>query len=62
MLVLRLLARRLGDIPQGIRSQIERLSIEQLEALGEALLDFMAMADLEGWMIGEMDRTDGTDG
>jgi hypothetical protein len=26
------------------------LSVEQLEALGEALLDFTVMADLEGYL------------
>jgi hypothetical protein len=29
--------------------QIETLSLEQLENLGEALLDFQAVTDLEVW-------------
>ncbi|MFM6059345.1 MAG: DUF4351 domain-containing protein [Microcystis aeruginosa] len=32
------------------RSQIQSLSINQLEALGEALLDFTKRSDLEEWL------------
>jgi Domain of unknown function (DUF4351) len=39
-LVLRLLTRRIGDITPDLRSQIQSLSLTQLESLGEALLDF----------------------
>ncbi len=46
-LVLRLLARRVGELPQDVRQQVESLSLEQLENLGEALLDFTSMADLD---------------
>jgi predicted transposase YdaD len=49
LLILRLLTRRVGELPQGVRSRIETLSLEQLENLGEALLDFRAIADLETW-------------
>jgi predicted transposase YdaD len=49
-LILKLLNRRLGKVPQQFQPQIQALSVEQLEALGEALLDFSAMADLEGWL------------
>lgn len=31
-------------------SQFQALSLEQLEALGEALLDFNAIADLKEWL------------
>ena len=50
LLVLRLLNRRVGEIPSEARSQIQSLSLEQLELLGEALLDFTSLADLEGWL------------
>lgn len=44
-LVLRQLQKRVGELPQQIRrEQIPGLSLEQLEALGEALLDFSALA------------------
>jgi Domain of unknown function (DUF4351) len=50
MLVLRLSTRRLGDLPDEMRSQVEQLPRPQLEALGEALLDFKTIADLENWL------------
>jgi predicted transposase YdaD len=49
-LVLRLLQKRVGELPQQVREQIQGLSLEQLEALGEALLDFSAIADLLNWL------------
>jgi len=45
-LILRLLNRRFDEVSGGERSQIEALSIEQLEALGDALLDFETVNDL----------------
>jgi predicted transposase/invertase (TIGR01784 family) len=48
-LILRQLTRRVGELPQQVLEQIESLSLEQLENLGEALLDFQAQADLETW-------------
>ncbi len=48
-LVLRQLAKRVGELPQDVRQQVESLSLEQLENLGEALLDFTSMADLDAW-------------
>ena len=49
-LILRLLKRRVGQVPEPLKTQIEELPIEQLESLGEALLDFSSMADLENWL------------
>ena len=49
-LVLRLLKRKLGEIPQDLRGRIEELSLTQLENLGEALLDFEQMDDLVNWL------------
>ncbi|MBD2437292.1 DUF4351 domain-containing protein [Nostoc sp. FACHB-110] len=49
-LVLRLLNRKLGKISDVLLSQIQALSLEQIEALAEALLDFSAIADLETWL------------
>jgi predicted transposase/invertase (TIGR01784 family) len=48
-LVLRQLARRVGELPPEVRQQVESLSLEQLENLGEALLDFSGMSDLDAW-------------
>jgi predicted transposase YdaD len=49
LLILRQLTRRVGELPQEMLDRIETLSLEQLENLGEALLDFQAQADLEAW-------------
>jgi predicted transposase YdaD len=51
-LSLRQLARRLrlDSLPDSCRIQIEQLSLPQLEALSEALLDFQTLADLEAWL------------
>ncbi|NCJ05012.1 DUF4351 domain-containing protein [Synechococcales cyanobacterium C] len=50
-LVLRQLTRRIGDISPDVRSQVQALSLTQLESLGEALLDFSAPRDLESWLV-----------
>jgi predicted transposase YdaD len=49
-LVLRQLTRKLGELPPEIREQVETLSLEQLENLGEALLDFTSLLDLQAWL------------
>ena len=49
-LVLRLLTRRVGEVPESLKTQIEALPIAQLELLGEALLDFSSVTDLELWL------------
>ena len=49
-LVLRLLNRRVGTLPETIQTQVESLPLERLEMLGEALLDFTGLADLENWL------------
>lgn len=49
-LVLRLLQKRIGPLDQTLESQIRSLSIEQLEALGEALLDFTQPDNLTHWL------------
>lgn len=49
-LILRQLTRRVEELPQQVRERIETLSLEQLENLGEALLDFTSLADLQVWL------------
>lgn len=49
-LILRLLNRRLGEISSTLSQQIRELSLEQLETLGEALLDFTSLTDLTAWL------------
>ncbi len=48
--IFRLMTKKLGEIPLDIRSTIELLLIDQLEALGEALLDFTNIDDLKNWL------------
>ena len=48
-LIFRQLKRRVGELPLSLQAQVEALSIEQLEALGEALLDFTCISDLRQW-------------
>ncbi len=52
-LVLRQLNRRIGSISPQLSLKIHSLSVEQLENLGEALLDFQSMGDLEQWLENE---------
>ncbi|WP_041779886.1 Rpn family recombination-promoting nuclease/putative transposase [Allocoleopsis franciscana] len=56
-LVLRLLERRVGEISPDIQSRIRRLSIVQLENLGEAVLDFTSASDLTAWLQGQENRS-----
>jgi predicted transposase YdaD len=49
-LILRQLARRIGEIAPEVRSQIQSLSLTQIESLGEALLDFSQPSDLVDWL------------
>lgn len=48
--VTRQLTRRVGAIAPIIQEQIQTLSVEELENLGEALLDFSEVTDLENWL------------
>ena len=49
-LILRLLNRRFGEIESSFIDTIRTLTIDQLELLGEALLDFSTVTDLEQWL------------
>lgn len=49
-LILRLLQRRVRELSPQLQERIQSLSLNQLENLGEALLDFNAMEDLLNWL------------
>ena len=49
-LIIRLLNRRLGVVTPNQETQIRALSIPQIEALGEALLDFTNSTDIDTWL------------
>ncbi|BAZ40922.1 hypothetical protein NIES4101_68840 [Calothrix sp. NIES-4101] len=48
-LILRQLNHKIGILPEQLKLRFGWLSVDELEALGEALLDFTQMADLESW-------------
>ncbi len=50
-MVIRLLNRRCGNLNNALQAKVRSLSIPQLESLGEALLDFQDVRDLENWLI-----------
>ncbi|NES73530.1 MAG: DUF4351 domain-containing protein [Okeania sp. SIO2D1] len=47
--VMRLLKKRFGEIPETINNQIEDLLLSDLESLTEDILDFNSLEDLESW-------------
>lgn len=47
---IRQLTRRIGTVKPELQSQIQQLSIAQLDELSEALLDFVSEADLVTWL------------
>jgi Domain of unknown function (DUF4351) len=49
-LIQRLLTRRVGELPTSWIETIEGLAIDDLDRLGEALLDFTSLQDLEAWI------------
>ncbi|NET60455.1 MAG: DUF4351 domain-containing protein, partial [Symploca sp. SIO2E6] len=52
-LVKRLLQKRFGEITAATVSQVESLSLAELESLTEEILDFTSLSDLSTWL----DRT-----
>lgn len=49
-IILRLLNRRFGGLGLSVIEQIQGLSIDELESLGDVLLDFSEVGDLEVWL------------
>lgn len=49
-IVMRLLKRRLGELPASAETRLQNLSIASLEQLSEALLDFQETGDLTAWL------------
>ncbi len=52
-MLLRQLNRRIGGISAELSAKLSSLSLENLENLGEALLDFQSVEDLEQWLENE---------
>jgi predicted transposase YdaD len=49
-LVLKQLNRKLGNLSTQLQAEVGARSIDDIESLGEALLDFNSLADLESWL------------
>jgi predicted transposase/invertase (TIGR01784 family) len=49
-LIIKQLTRKLSNLSIEQTSRVNALSLDRLEALGEALLDFTSIADLEAWL------------
>jgi predicted transposase YdaD len=49
-LVIRQLTRKLGNVSPNLLAKIEALPLERVESLGEDLLDFTSIANLEQWL------------
>ena len=49
-IILLLLNHKFDGIESPVVERINRLSLEQLEAMGESLLDFKQISDLEAWL------------
>ncbi|MGA9382058.1 MAG: DUF4351 domain-containing protein, partial [Phormidium sp.] len=49
-LMMRLLNRRFGSVAPQLQESLEKLSISQLEELGELLLDFSTISQLTDWL------------
>jgi hypothetical protein len=49
-LTIRLLTKKVGNLSPELLARVSGLSVEQVEALAEALLDFKHVGDLERWM------------
>lgn len=54
-LVIKLLTRKVGSLSPNPIARVSALSLEQLEALGEALLDFTSVEDLVSWLGRSLD-------
>jgi heme oxygenase len=49
-LILRQLVRRLGTIQPELENSIRQLGLQELEELGDAVLDFNSLSDLTAWL------------
>ena len=48
--ILRQIRRKFGEITPEVKTQIEQLSLEKLDILGEEIFDLVTIVDLENWL------------
>ena len=53
-LVLRMISKRFGPAPADLVSRLDRLNADQLDELGEALLDLTSRSDLDAWITSRL--------
>jgi len=49
-ILLRILRRICGDLPQEMQDKVQLLTLEQCENLAESVLDFQSLEDLKNWL------------
>ena len=49
-MAIRILSRQLGDLSPSLISQLNELSLGKIEALGDAMVDFISIEDLTQWL------------
>jgi len=49
-LIIRLLKKRFGEVPENLKNQLSDLSLEELENLSEEIFDFTTFDDLSNWL------------
>ena len=59
-LIVQQLNRKLGSVSGATEVKIEQLSLEQVESLGEALLEFETAEDLSGWLADAAEQNSAT--
>ena len=52
VIILRQLNKRFGYLPERVREEVRVLATERLEELGDALLDFTSLSQVEDWLAG----------
>ena len=52
VIILRQLNKRFGSLPERVREEVRVLATERLEELGDALLDFTSLSQVEDWLAG----------
>jgi hypothetical protein len=55
-LILKMVRKRFGEISEDVSQNICNLSLEQLEELGEALLDFQSFSELDSGLKSNQDN------
>ena len=55
-LIVRQLEKRFGELPEDVRTSISELTITVLEELGEALLDFLDISEVQNWLAEHSDQ------